>query len=97
MQEILNKYFWDGNANLSNKFIIKRIIEYASFPDMIKLSFMMVRDNIDLIDLNMLRTSSKRIEFIKKLKPFMVDSITWEEAIVKMLNAGYFKGTFPPI
>jgi hypothetical protein len=35
MQKNMDKYFWDGKQNISGEYKLKRILEYASFPDLI--------------------------------------------------------------
>jgi len=85
MQKILDKYFWDGKNNLSESFILKRILEYAHFPDLLRSSYDLLKDHIDEIDLDKLRTSPKRILFIKMILPYIKTSSGWEEAIDKSL------------
>jgi len=86
MQKILDKYFWDGKNNLSEPFILKRILEYAHFPDLLKSSYDLLKEHIDAIDLDKLRTSPKRILFIKMILPYIKTSFGWEEAIHKALD-----------
>ena len=86
MQKILDKYFWDGKNNLSESFILKRILEYAHFPDLLRSSYDLLKDHIDEIDIDKLRTSPKRILFIKMIFPHIKTSTGWEEAIDKALN-----------
>lgn len=88
MRKELKKYFWDGLDNISQKFILKRILEYASFPDMIKLDYDILSENIGNINLDRLRTDIKRILFIKTLLPYIPESSSWEECIEKMLRNG---------
>jgi hypothetical protein len=85
MQKIPDKYFWDGKNNLSEPFILKRILEYAHFPDLLKSSYGLLKDHIDEIDIDKLRTSPKRILFIKMILPHIKTSSGWEEAIDKAL------------
>lgn len=80
MHEQFSKYFWDGGCeNCSGMFMLRRIIEYASFPDLIRYPFEEFRKYLDDIDLQRLRTSRSRIEFMEYVaeKKDMVDS--WEE------------------
>ena len=88
MQKELKKYFWDGTENISDNFILKRIIEYSSFPDMIKLDYDILFKNIADINLDRLRTDVKRILFIKAILPYIPESNSWEECIEKMLRNG---------
>ena len=64
----LNKYFWDQTLNASTHFKTKRLLEYASFPDLLKVPFEQIRKEIPLMDLEKLRTGEKRIAFLKKIK-----------------------------
>ncbi|VEN74926.1 conserved hypothetical protein [Candidatus Desulfarcum epimagneticum] len=82
----LNKYFWDGQTHLTEPFRLRRIIEYASFPDLLLYPFDDLKRNISSIDIEKLRTSEKRKEFIKILRPFIHSSDDWEEAVMKMTN-----------
>jgi len=82
----LNKYFWDGQTNLSESFILRRIIEYASFPDLLLYPFDRLKNNISSINIDRLRTSEKRKEFIKLLSPYIELSETWDEAVMKMVR-----------
>ena len=81
----LNKYFWDGQSNISDSFILRRIIEYASFPDLLLYPFDLFKNHISLIHIEGLRTCEKRKEFIKLLLPYIEHSETWDEAVMKML------------
>lgn len=82
----MDKYFWDGKNNLSEPFILKRVLEYAHFPDLLRSSYDLLKEHIDKIDLDKLRTSPKRILFIKMILPHIKTSTDWEEAIDKALN-----------
>lgn len=83
----LNKYFWDSSSeSFSEEFQLRRIIEYASFPDLIQTPFDLVRRNINKIDFSMLRTNKSRIELINVLKHYLVKSNSWEEAIKDYVN-----------
>jgi hypothetical protein len=86
MQKRFHKYFWDGLENWSPEFILRRIIEYASFPDLINYPFEEVKENLFKIPLQRLRTGELRKEFIIRLAPFVKDSNTWEEAIWAMFE-----------
>lgn len=83
----LNKYFWDGSReSFSEEFQLRRIIEYASFPDLIQTPFDLVRRNINKIDLSVLRTNKSRIELINVLKQYIAESNSWEDAIKKYVD-----------
>ena len=86
MEKRFHKYFWDGLENWGGDYELRRIIEYADFPDLIKYPFSEVQLNISKIPLEKLRTSEERKEFITKLAPFVNSSNSWEEAIWKMID-----------
>jgi len=77
----LNKYFWDQTLNSSTNFKIKRLFEYASFPDLLKVPFEQVKKEICLIDLEKLRTGGKRIAFLKNIRDCVSFVDTWDEAL----------------
>lgn len=80
MQERFNKYFWDGGADCcSGAYRLRRIIEYASFPDLIMYPFEEVKQYLSQIDIQRLRTSRNRIEFMQLVqeKEGLVDA--WDE------------------
>jgi len=78
----LDKYFWDQTLNSSIQFKTRRLFEYASFPDLLKIPFEQVRKDIGYIDLERLRTGEKRIAFLKKLRDCASFSDTWDEALM---------------
>ena len=80
------KYFWDGKTNLSESFKLRRIIEYASFPDLLTYPFENAKRYIADIDIQGLRADEKRKEFMKRLKPHIEKSESWENAIWKMID-----------
>ena len=85
MPAVQNKYFWDGSENLSTRFKLRRMIEYASFPDMINFPFEEFKEGIEKIDLEKLRTSENRKRFIIMAKPHIAGSQSWEEIVEKMI------------
>lgn len=85
MKEEDKKYFWDGSENLSTCFKVQRMIEYASFPDLINFPLSVFKEGIEKIDLKKLRTSEKRKKFIIMAKPHIADSQSWEEIVEKMI------------
>ena len=89
MHERYKKYFWDGKTGWSDDFILRRIIEYASFPDLIKYPFEEVKKYIDAIPLNKLWTGEKRKKFMQYIKPYVHQSNSWDEAIHKMLEPAF--------
>jgi len=86
MHERYNKYFWDGKEGWSPDYQLRRIIEYASFPDLIKYPFEEVKLHIDKINLDKLWTGNKRKMLMIYLKPYIKHSDSWEEAIKKMMD-----------
>lgn len=80
MQERLNKYFWDGGVDCcSGEYRLRRIIEYASFPDLIMYPFEEVKQYLPQIDLQHLRTSQNRIEFMQLVKGKTSSVNSWDE------------------
>lgn len=78
----LNKYFWDQTLNSSITFKTRRLLEYASFPDLLKIPFGQVKREIFNIELENLRTSQKRIAFLKSVKDCVSYVNTWDEALM---------------
>jgi hypothetical protein len=74
MQKNLKNYFWDGDSNISEEFKLQRIIEYASFPDLISYPFVDLKTYLPLIKINRLRTSEKRKQFIELILPYLSES-----------------------
>ena len=64
----LKKYFWDHTMNASDSFKLKRLLEYAAFPDLLKIPFEFMKNNIHSIDASKLRTSKTRIRFVKEIQ-----------------------------
>ncbi len=83
MQNLENKYFWDHTGNAGEVFKLRRLFEYASFPDLIKIPFDRVKSNINAIDLSKLRTTEKRIKFLMLIQKSAPFCNTWEEAIFR--------------
>lgn len=86
MQKRFYKYFWDGFENCSPTYKLRRIIEYAGFPDLIQYPFEELRLNINSLPFEKLRTSEDRKEFITRLAPFVPSANSWEDAIWKMIE-----------
>ena len=87
MLEIHKKYFWDGTGNISPEFILRRIIEYASFADLLKYPFEGVKEYIHFLNVDKFRTGEKRKQLIKELLPYIDNSYSWEEAFEKLINS----------
>jgi len=86
MHEIINKYFWDGTQNVSDEFVIRRMLEYASFPDLLKLPFDKLRHYLLNADTDRLRTGEKRKEFIKAILPYIKNTDSLESAVFQMIQ-----------
>lgn len=84
----LNRYFWDQTIDSSIRFKIERLLEYASFPDLLKIPFELLKKEIGHIDLERLRTGEKRISFLKRLKDSVSSVDTWDEAIKAICGLG---------
>lgn len=84
MQEKHHKYFWDGTASYTPAARVRRIIEYASFPDLIDYPFDEFKDGIRSLDINSLRTSENRKKFIKLAAPYFAVSRSWEDLIKRL-------------
>ena len=90
MHEIINKYLWDGKQNISKDFAMRRMIEYASFVDIIKLDFQDIKDYVLHTDINKLRCDNVRKKFFVIIKPYIENSDNWEKTINKLVDF-YFK------
>lgn len=81
MHERFNKYFWDGGAaSCSEVFRLRRIIEYASFPDLIHYPYPLFSQYVQTLELDKLRTSTPRRELVKLLAQKAGNATNWEEA-----------------
>jgi|SRR3990172_5060603 len=85
-----NKYFWDGKEGWSDEFKVRRIIEYASFPDLIHYPFDEVKKHLHHLNIDKLWTDEKRKQFIRLILPYLVTSTSWEE-VIKNMNDQFFK------
>lgn len=65
----------------SRAFRLKRLFEYASFPDLLKIPFDEVREEIVKMDLQGLRTGETRREFLKRLRGCISISNGWIHAL----------------
>jgi hypothetical protein len=92
IQNIDKKYFWDGTQNLSDEFIIRRMLEYAILPDIIKLPFDDVKNYLLQANIDRFWCNEKRKRMYKVLLPYLVKSNTWQEAIDKMIDEKFYKG-----
>lgn len=80
----LNKYFWDHTRDASDSYKLKRLLEYAVFPDLLKIPFGFVKANIHHIDADRLRTSQTRRRFVREIQNYILSSSDWDETILKI-------------
>ena len=80
----LDKYFWDHTGNASDLYKLKRLLEYAAFPDLLKIPFEFVKSNIHHIDVEGLRTSRTRCRFVREIQNYILSSSNWDETILKI-------------
>jgi hypothetical protein len=81
----LEKYFWDHTWNASSDtFKLRRLFEYASFPDLIKIPFDFVKSNIHRLDLEKLRAAQTRRRFVREIQNYIDESNSWDETIFKI-------------
>jgi len=86
MQKRFHKYFWDGDRNLSDEFKLIRIIEYASFPDLIAYPFEDMKKYLPGLNIDQLRTSEKRKKFMKIILPLLASSNDWDELFDNLIE-----------
>ena len=97
MLKIYHKYFWDVSPLYPQKekdinrlppaYKLKRIIEYASFPNLIQYPFSEFKDHIDEIDIDKFwPRGSKREKLIRELLPYLKGSDSWEELFKKYID-----------
>jgi hypothetical protein len=92
MQNVDNRYFWDGRQNLSDEFVIRRILEYAAFPELLKLPFDQLKTYLLHHDPDRLRTSEKRKQFLKVISPYLKASNSLEDAVFQLIEHYFAKG-----
>ena len=80
----LYKYFWDHTRNASDIFKLKRLLEYVSFPGLLRIPFEILKSNIHRIDVEKLRTSETRRRFVKKIQNYIDFSSDWDETLFKI-------------
>lgn len=86
MQKNIDKYFWDGGLNISGEYKLKRILEYASFPDLIAYPVEYLKKYLPTINIDELRTSQKRKTFIKLIMPLISKSQSWDDIIKRLIK-----------
>lgn len=86
MLKIPDKYLWDGKENMSDNFLIRRMIEYASFSDLIMLPTLQVYNFISNFNISRLRCDEKRKIYLIRILPFLKDTDDWQQATLKMIK-----------
>jgi len=86
MQKGFAKYFWDGDSNLSDKFKLQRILEYASFPDLIAYPYEDLKKYLPAMNIDRMRTSEKRKHFLKIIIPFFANANNWDELFHQLIE-----------
>jgi len=87
LRKRMDKYFWDGEQNMSGEFKLKRILEYASFPDLIHFPISEMKEYLPTLDIDKLRTGQKRKDFIKLIKPYVDRFQNWDEIFEEILTS----------
>lgn len=92
MEQRFHKYFWDTGVSTGNDpsilppiYRFRRILEYASFPDMIHYPFAEVQELLPTMPLDRLRISQDRRALLSAILPYLAQSTNWEEAIMTMV------------
>ena len=83
----MDKYFWDGDGSISEAYKLKRILEYASPPDLITYPVEDLKKYLPAIHVDGLRTGPQRKEFIALIMPFLSDAQSWEDMIHRLIKA----------
>lgn len=92
MQNVADKYFWDGSQNLSDEFVIRRMLEYATFPDLLRLPFDKLKAYLLHHDPDRLRTSEKRKQFLKVILPYIETANSLEDAVFQVIEHYFARG-----
>ena len=69
-----------------DEFKLIRILEYASFPDLIAYPFENMKKYLPDLNIDRLRTSENRIGFLKVIRPFLVNSSNWDEVFDNLIK-----------
>jgi len=86
MQKTKNRLFWDGSAeSFSIEGRVKRVFEYGSLPELVKYPFEEVQQALNTIPINLLRTSDARKEMLIYLKPYLLNSTSWNAALASYI------------
>ena len=73
-----DKYFWDGDRNISPQYRLRRYLEYASFPDLLDYPFDEFKRYLPEISIERLRTSEKRKKMLQALYPYLDKAHSWD-------------------
>ncbi|NIA30814.1 MAG: hypothetical protein GWP06_12990 [Actinobacteria bacterium] len=65
---------------------MRRILEYASFPDLIHYPLNELKMYLPELNIDTLRTSKKRIAFIKLINPLLSESESWDDVLTKFVS-----------
>ena len=68
-----------SHSGCCSVFRIERIIEYASFKDLLLYPFEEVKAHLHEVDLPKLRTSENRKQLFIRLLPFVSQANSWDE------------------
>jgi len=91
MLKIPDKYLWDGKENLSDDFLIRRMIEYASFLELIRLPTSDVYHFLKKYGTKRLRCDETRKIYLERLMPYLLDNKDWKEATLQMIKENLSK------
>jgi len=86
MLRIPDKYLWDGKENLSDDFLIRRMIEYASFPELIKLPAGIVYEFLSKNGFKRLRCDETRKKYLEYIMPYIKETDDWQTATLRMIR-----------
>lgn len=84
MLKIPDKYLWDGKENLSDDFLIRRMIEYASFPELIKIPARLVYRFLTKNGFSRLRCDNTRKKYLELILPYIKETDDWQTATISM-------------
>ncbi len=60
---------------------MRRILEYASFPDLVAYPFDKFKQHLSSINVDDLRTSEKRRRFIRLILPMVSRARSWDDLL----------------
>ncbi len=86
MLKIPDKYLWDGKENLSDDFLIRRMIEYASFPELINVPAGLVYKFLSKNGFKRLHCDETRKKYLELIMPYIKDTDDWKTATLNMIR-----------